>query len=78
MPCRNHPEVVEDLVRCFRCGEAFCRDCIVDLRELPHCKSCKDEVILDLRSGVDDWPAPVSVFYLIGRLLARVLRFFHG
>jgi uncharacterized RDD family membrane protein YckC len=52
MPCRNHPLVEEPLVRCARCGEAFCPDCVVVLRGLPYCARCKVETLADLRAGV--------------------------
>jgi len=51
MPCKNHPLVEEALVRCARCGEAFCPNCIVEIAGSPYCAVCKGEVLGDLRSG---------------------------
>jgi uncharacterized RDD family membrane protein YckC len=52
MPCKNHPLVEEPLVRCSRCGEAFCPNCIVEIRGSPYCAVCKSETLGDLRSGI--------------------------
>jgi uncharacterized RDD family membrane protein YckC len=51
MPCKNHPLVEEPLVRCARCGESFCPNCIVEIRGTPYCAVCKGEILGDLRSG---------------------------
>jgi uncharacterized RDD family membrane protein YckC len=51
MGCKNHPGVEDNLVRCARCAEAFCPDCIVEIGGQPLCAACKDERLLDLRSG---------------------------
>src|ERR1700688_1102613 len=51
MPCKNHPLVEEPLVRCARCGEAFCPNCIVEIRGSPYCAVCKGAILGDLRSG---------------------------
>src|SRR5258708_40202765 len=50
--CRNHWDVVEGLRPCSRCGQPFCRDCLVDINGLPYCANCKNEQLLDVRSGV--------------------------
>jgi uncharacterized RDD family membrane protein YckC len=50
--CRNHWDVVEGLRPCSRCGQVFCRDCLVDIQGHPYCAHCKNEQILDVRSGV--------------------------
>ncbi len=50
--CRNHWDVVEGLRQCSRCGQTFCRDCLVDIHGRPYCASCKNEQLLDVRSGV--------------------------
>lgn len=50
--CRNHWDVVEGLRPCSRCGQTFCGDCLVDIRGLPYCANCKNEQLLDVRSGV--------------------------
>lgn len=31
----------------------YCSNCLVDINGLPHCNVCKNEQILDIRSGVD-------------------------
>ena len=51
--CRNHPDVVEGLRYCSRCGQTFCPDCLVTIRGNTFCASCKAEEIRDLVSGVD-------------------------
>jgi uncharacterized RDD family membrane protein YckC len=51
MPCKNHPLVEEPLVRCARCGETFCPNCIVEIGGSPYCAVCKGEILGDLRSG---------------------------
>src|SRR5258707_11869269 len=50
--CRNHWDVVEGLRQCSRCGQTFCRDCLVDINGFAYCASCKNEQLLDVRSGV--------------------------
>jgi uncharacterized RDD family membrane protein YckC len=52
MICRNHVEVSEGVRPCSRCGATFCRDCLVDIGGQPYCATCKNEQLLDLRSGV--------------------------
>lgn len=52
MPCLNHPTVEERLRRCARCGQAFCRDCVVELAGASYCASCKEEWVRDFQSGV--------------------------
>src|SRR6185436_18536838 len=51
--CRNHPDVVEGLRYCSRCGQTFCPDCLVTIRGNTYCATCKNEQLLDLTSGVD-------------------------
>ncbi|HWW62887.1 MAG TPA: RDD family protein [Thermoanaerobaculia bacterium] len=53
LACRNHSDVIESLRHCTRCGHTYCADCLVDLRELPYCASCKNEQLLDIASGVE-------------------------
>jgi hypothetical protein len=50
--CPNHPEVLDGLSRCARCGESYCASCLIQLRDRPVCAGCKDEEVRDLRSGV--------------------------
>ena len=51
MNCANHPDTVEGLRYCSRCGGVFCADCLLDLRGMSLCARCKNEQMLDLRSG---------------------------
>ena len=53
MPCPNHPEAEGNLEPCERCGETFCPDCYVVLRDAPYCAACKLELVRDLRSGIE-------------------------
>ena len=53
LSCRNHPEVIEGLRYCSRCGQAFCSDCLITLRGNSYCATCKVEQLRDLTSGVD-------------------------
>lgn len=50
--CHNHWDVVEGLRQCSRCGQTFCRDCLVDIRGVSYCATCKNEQLLDVQSGV--------------------------
>jgi len=49
--CTNHPETIEGLRHCSRCGRPFCGNCLIELRGLTLCAGCKNEQLLDLRSG---------------------------
>ena len=51
MQCSNHPEVDQDIVRCLRCQQPFCPDCVVMLRGYWYCGPCKDEQVRDIQSG---------------------------
>ena len=53
MICRNHVEVSEGVRRCARCMAPFCGDCLVEINDRPYCATCKQEQLLDVRSGVD-------------------------
>jgi uncharacterized RDD family membrane protein YckC len=53
MICRNHVEVSEGVRRCARCMAPFCGDCLVEINGRPYCATCKQEQLLDVRSGVD-------------------------
>jgi uncharacterized RDD family membrane protein YckC len=61
--CRNHVEVIEGIRRCSRCGSTFCRDCLVDIAGQPFCATCKNEQLLDVRSGVDRTRLPLAGFW---------------
>ncbi|MEA2339209.1 MAG: hypothetical protein QOE82_3216 [Thermoanaerobaculia bacterium] len=52
MICRNHVDVSEGVRRCSRCGSTFCSDCLVEIGGAPYCAVCKNEQLLDVRSGV--------------------------
>ena len=51
--CRNHPDVIEGVRHCSRCGGPFCRDCIVVLGDRLYCSNCKVEHLRDVQSGID-------------------------
>lgn len=51
MQCINHPEVDQDIVRCLRCQQPFCPDCVVMLRGYWYCGPCKAEQVRDIQSG---------------------------
>lgn len=51
MQCLNHPEVDQDIVRCLRCQQPFCPDCVVMLRGYWYCGPCKNETVRDIQSG---------------------------
>lgn len=53
LACRNHPDAVEGLRYCSRCGQTFCPDCLVTIRGNTFCASCKAEQMRDLASGVN-------------------------
>jgi uncharacterized RDD family membrane protein YckC len=53
MPCVNHPAVNVGLVRCRRCGQTFCRSCVVALRGQYYCARCKQEQLRDIQSGTE-------------------------
>jgi uncharacterized RDD family membrane protein YckC len=69
MQCSNHPEVDQDIVRCLRCQQPFCPDCVVMLRGYWYCGPCKNEQVRDIQSGT------TAVFELasIGRRFAASL-----
>jgi uncharacterized RDD family membrane protein YckC len=51
--CINHPDVNEGVQRCSRCERTFCANCLVVIAGAPVCAACKNERVLDLRSGFD-------------------------
>jgi uncharacterized RDD family membrane protein YckC len=53
LACRNHPDVIEGLRYCSRCGGQFCSDCVVTINDRLYCAPCKNEQLMDVRSGVD-------------------------
>jgi uncharacterized RDD family membrane protein YckC len=64
MPCKNHPQVLEPLLYCSRCGEAFCPNCVVQIGTRLYCAVCKQESLGNLRSGL---PVTGLVLASIGR-----------
>lgn len=40
MDCKNHPGV-EAVARCAGCSEAFCANCLVEMRGQKYCGDCK-------------------------------------
>ena|SRR2546423_3732434 len=69
LACRNHPDVVEGLRYCSRCGQVFCPDCLVSIRGNTYCATCKAEELLDLTSGVDQFTLDLAG---IGRRFAAL------
>jgi uncharacterized RDD family membrane protein YckC len=69
MQCTNHPELDQDIVRCLRCQQPFCPDCVVMLRGYWYCGPCKTEQVRDIQSGT------TSVFELasVGRRTVAAL-----
>ena len=53
LACTNHPDVVTDLKECSRCGQTFCNDCVISLGGKPICSACKQQNLLDIRSGAE-------------------------
>jgi uncharacterized RDD family membrane protein YckC len=67
MACVNHPTVSVGLVRCRRCGQTFCRNCVVALRAQYYCARCKADQVRDIQSGTE---AGVLELASIGRRFA--------
>ena len=53
MTCTNHPEAEGSIVRCMRCLQPFCSDCLVRIGGRPVCGDCKVEQLRDAASGVN-------------------------
>ena len=51
--CVNHPSVMAGVVRCRRCQQTFCRNCVVALRGQYYCASCKGQQVKDIQSGTE-------------------------
>lgn len=69
MPCLNHPDVVDGVSACSRCGKAYCGDCLVPLQGGRFCAACKVAHVKDVKSGVDTADLPLAG---IGRRFAAV------
>jgi len=64
MACVNHPAVNVGLIRCKRCAQSFCRNCVVGLRGQYYCARCKADQVRDIQSGTE---AGVLELATIGR-----------
>ena len=53
MACVNHPAVNVGLVRCRRCEQTYCRNCVVALRGQYYCGRCKADQVRDIQSGTE-------------------------
>lgn len=74
MICRNHPEVMEGVRACSRCGDTYCSHCLVTIGNLPYCAACKTEQLLDVRSGLGLSLRYASVMKRLGALfLDRII-----
>jgi len=70
--CRNHWDVANGLRNCTRCGQVFCPDCLVQIRGAAYCASCKNEELLDVRSGVA-LSGPLELASILRRFAAVML-----
>jgi len=70
MPCALHPEVLENLNPCSRCGKTFCPDCLVELKGSRFCAACKAEAVKDMQSGVSGTDLPLAT---VGRRFAAMI-----
>jgi uncharacterized RDD family membrane protein YckC len=68
MICRNHVDVSMGVRRCARCGSPFCSDCLVHIQGSDYCAVCKNEQIMDMRSGT----AEVLELASVGRRFAAL------
>ena len=74
MSCRNHVDVSEGVRHCVRCGGEFCPDCLVTIQDLPYCAVCKNEKLLDVRSGVERHQLPLASVWK--RFAAYIIDYF--
>jgi len=87
MPCKNHPPVLDGLVRCTRCLGAFCSSCVVELSGSFYCANCKVAKVRDVQSGFGFGPldlAPIGkrfaaifidgAMFFVGTMAFMVLR----
>lgn len=51
--CVNHTSVMVGVVRCRRCQQTFCRNCVVALRGQYYCAQCKGQQVRDIQSGTE-------------------------
>ena len=52
MNCKNHPEV-EAIHRCTGCAEAFCNNCLVEIKGENYCSECKQMAFSDSGGGAE-------------------------
>ena len=50
MQCQNHPKK-EAIGACVNCGNFFCADCLIKVKNKNHCKSCTAELLGDSDAG---------------------------
>jgi uncharacterized RDD family membrane protein YckC len=80
MTCVAHP-LHDETTPCGRCGEAYCDDCLVTLRDTRVCAACKDEVVRDVISGAVDHGLPLAGFrlralaWLVDRAILWILQY---
>jgi uncharacterized RDD family membrane protein YckC len=74
MSCLAHP-LNDDAVPCGRCGEAYCDDCLIVLRNERLCAACKDEALRDVISGTagDRKPLARPTLRLAAYLIDRAM-----
>jgi uncharacterized RDD family membrane protein YckC len=53
LACVNHPNVMIGVLRCRRCGQTYCRNCLVGLRGQYVCAACKRDQVRDIQSGTE-------------------------
>ncbi len=54
MLCKNHSER-DPIGTCSRCGEPFCKDCVIEIDGRYFCEPCKDAYLAE-SAGVLDRP----------------------
>jgi uncharacterized RDD family membrane protein YckC len=69
MTCVNHASVTAGLLRCQRCQQTFCRNCLVALRGFFYCADCKGQQVRDIQSGTE---AGVLELASVGRRFAAM------
>lgn len=71
MECKNHPEV-ETTEHCSSCAEAFCDQCLVEVKGQKYCSDCKQELTSDSTPVTEEGPIPCKearealIFAIIG------------
>jgi uncharacterized RDD family membrane protein YckC len=62
--------VSEGVRRCARCQSPFCRDCLVTIQGRDYCAVCKNEQVMDVRSGTVVGELPLAS---VGRRWAALI-----